>query len=521
MARLGTGATSLGTGAANAVAGAIRLTTGVIKLVTCVIKLVTGVIRLVTCVIKVVERAVSPETGAIKLVTCVIKVVERAVSLETGADKLLAPADKLFAGGDKLFAPAVKGIAGSVSACAASFPSIAWRAGAEPRYPRGVGRAAGSETGEFRGSEKQCATLGCAGRDGRGAARPGRAVAMIRILIVDDLRVIREKLRLELRQVPDFEVVGEASNGRDGIAMALAKRPDLILMDLVMPDMDGFAATRAIMERRPTPIVILSGEDPREVTAQAFESGAVEFVSKNTPIPQLIETIRSMSTVRVVGFHVRARVPLPHRPPDRPARPREAGLSQSPLGIVLVGASTGGPQALQLLFSALTPDLPVAYVVVQHIARGFLGSLLDWLAMTAIPKVRVAEHGELMEQGNIYLAPDDFHLHVVKNGRLSLVNLPLRSGVRPSADELFESAAQHERRPRFGVLLTGMGSDGARGLLALRQAGAMTLTQDKQSSLIYGMPAAGVALGASQLSADPVAAAAHINAWASALALTG
>jgi two-component system, chemotaxis family, protein-glutamate methylesterase/glutaminase len=340
---------------------------------------------------------------------------------------------------------------------------------------------------------------------------------MIRILIVDDVRAVREKLVYEFTQVPDLEVVGVARNGRMGIEMALSKKPDLVLMDLTMPDMDGFAATRAIMEQQPMPVVVLSAQNASAVSQQAFDSGAVEFVSKDTPIPKLIEIIRNMSHVRVVGFHVRQRAPAVRRRPSSVVPVGHPPEPKSPRGIVLIGASTGGPQALQLLFSSLAPGLPLAFAVVQHIAQGFLGSLVEWLAMTSIPKVRIAEQGQRMDAGNVYLAPDDAHLHLVKNGYLALSNSPVRNGVRPSADELFESAAKWERRKRFGLLLTGMGSDGAQGLLALRAAGAMTLTQDEKSCIVYGMPAVAVAMGASQGSADPVGAAAAIGAWANSL----
>jgi two-component system, chemotaxis family, protein-glutamate methylesterase/glutaminase len=343
---------------------------------------------------------------------------------------------------------------------------------------------------------------------------------MIRILIVDDVRVVREKLMLEFTKFPDLEVVGAANTGRAGIELALSKKPDVVLMDLHMPDVDGFTATRTIMEQCPMPVIILSAKNEKEVSKQAFDSGAVEFVSKETPISRLVEVIRTMAKVRVVGFHVQTRPPRIVSKASRGGRPAPPLGPNSPRGLVLIGASTGGPQALQLFFSSLAPDLPIAYAVVQHIAHGFMGSLLEWLSSSSVPKLRIAQQGDALEMGNAYVAPDDAHLHVVRNGHLALSDAPLRNGVRPSADELFESAAKWERRRRFALLFTGMGTDGAEGLLALRAAGAMTVTQEEKSCVIYGMPAAAVALGASQATADPVGAAALVSAWGKDLRLT-
>jgi len=344
---------------------------------------------------------------------------------------------------------------------------------------------------------------------------------VIKVLIVDDSRTAREKIALDVSRTSDITVCGMAKDGAEGVRLALEKRPDVILMDLVMPGMDGCEATRAIMTHTPVPIIVMTSADGHDATQRAFDSGAVEFFAKGQGAAALLETIRTMARVKVVGFHVRQRAAsIPDREPPPPRvvrRPRAIPSKLPPAGIVVVGASTGGPQALQVLLSSLAPDLPVAYVIVLHMAPGFLDALTGWLKATARPELRVATESMPFAAGVAYFAPDDAHLEITPRGTAALTHGPPRHGLRPAADVLFESAARTLGPRSLGFLMTGMGGDGAEGLLAMRRAGAMTITQDEASCVVYGMPRIAVSLGASRSALSPRAAAGAIGVWASQL----
>ncbi len=332
---------------------------------------------------------------------------------------------------------------------------------------------------------------------------------MIRVLVVDDSPVIRERVRLELDRAAGLQVCGVASSGRQGVRLAVELQPDVVLMDLSMPDLDGFEATREIMHLRPVPVIALTAMDAKEVSRKAFECGAAEFLQKDRIGPEMCELVRLMAGMKVVGLRVRERAPRP----ALGAFAAEPRFSLEPPGIALVGASTGGPQALQELLSALPEGAPVAYAVVQHIARGFLQPLVGWLAETTRLRLRIAKAGDRLEAGTVLFAPDDWHLLVGPNDRCFLDGSAPVQGVRPSVDALFKSGRFLGPRA-LGLLMTGMGSDGAEGLRQLREAGATTLTQSEESSIIYGMPAAAVRLGASQQQVSPREAAKVISLWA-------
>ncbi len=333
---------------------------------------------------------------------------------------------------------------------------------------------------------------------------------MIRVLVVDDSRTARERVTRDLGGAPDVVVAAVATSGEQAIRLATELLPDVILMDLVMPGIDGCEATRAIMSVAPVPIIVMTGEDGREAMQRALDSGAVEFISKRSGRAALLDVVRVMAGVKVVGLRVRARASTAAVARSAPG----VDVAPRPLGVVAIGASTGGPQAIQVLLSRLPPDLPVTYAIVLHIARGFLDALLAWLKVTSGPDVRVARHGESLAVGVAYIAPDEAHLELAIDGTARLTTSPQRHGHRPSVDVLFESTAKNVGARSLGLLMTGMGSDGARGLLAMQHAGATTITQDEASSVVYGMPRAAVTLGASRGAFTPEAAAAAIAAWA-------
>jgi two-component system chemotaxis response regulator CheB len=346
---------------------------------------------------------------------------------------------------------------------------------------------------------------------------------MIRILITEDSAVVAMLLKTIFEQEDDLEVVGHARDGREAVAMTAALHPDLITMDIRMPVMDGFEATREIMSERPTPIVVISSsvdDEELRITFRAIEEGALAVIEKPQGFGHpdfesirrnLVNTVRAMAEVKLVR---RRRHPPPETPRARPAAPpREKGECE----LVAIGASTGGPQALRHLLAALPREFAAPVVVVQHIGSGFLSGLVGWLNGFSGPRVRLAEHGTALRGGEIYFAPDGRHLKVERVNRRLIATLhggPTIHGVRPSVEPLFESVAHACGMRAVGVLLSGMGEDGAKGLLALRRAGARTLAQSAESCVVFGMPGAAVALGAVQETLGLEAIAARLRGCA-------
>jgi two-component system chemotaxis response regulator CheB len=358
----------------------------------------------------------------------------------------------------------------------------------------------------------------------------------IRVLIVDDSAAIRELLSRVLRVDGRFEVVGAARDGEEAVALAARLHPDVITMDLHLPKLNGVLATRRIMVETPTPIVVVSSSIEKKEIGLAFDAiqaGAVTVLEKPpgpehprhaAAIRELLTTIRVMAQVKVVRrwatSAAEARPAAQAGPPAQAAPPTDArhtGQSGSashqlhqpqaasagrrrrrrPLAIMIV-ASTGGPQAIQTLLRGLGPDVPVPVLIVQHISEGFADGMAAWLSSTCGHHVRIAEHGDAPSAGGVYLAPGDRHLLVTRRGTLALSSAPAVGGFRPSGTLLFESGSEYYGADAVGVLLTGMGEDGAVGLSALRKAGAHTIAQDEASCVVYGMPAAAVGLGAAE-----------------------
>ncbi|MGC8781187.1 MAG: chemotaxis-specific protein-glutamate methyltransferase CheB [Anaerolineae bacterium] len=322
---------------------------------------------------------------------------------------------------------------------------------------------------------------------------------MIRVLIVEDSPTLRMLLKTVLESDPEIAVIGMATSGEEGVRQALALKPDLITMDVHLPGMDGFTATRRIMEQQPTPIVIVSSSvDHHEVmtTFNAIQAGALDVLRKPTSIDhpdfaalreRLITTVKLMAEVKVIR---RYRSPMAARGAgERP----QAGR---PYSLVAIGASTGGPAALNAILKELPAGFPLPVLVVQHMTAGFTAGLVSWLQLESRLTVKVAEDGENLRPGTVYVAPDDTHLVVAARGVVGLSKAPPVSHVRPSATVLFESVARVYGGDAIGVLLTGMGDDGAVGLRAMRERGALTIVQDEATSAVYGMPKAAVELGA-------------------------
>jgi two-component system, chemotaxis family, protein-glutamate methylesterase/glutaminase len=336
-------------------------------------------------------------------------------------------------------------------------------------------------------------------------------MSKIRVLVIEDSLTVRNRLREVLERDPSFEVVGEASDGERGIELCLALRPDAITMDLVLPGTNGLVATEYIMAHCPTPILIVSAADNRGAVLQTYDAlaaGAVEVCEKPTGQEDqaqmdawerhFLSTLRIVSRVRVIT-HPRARlfgVTRSQAPADEPKR---AAAARSEFDLVVLGASTGGPLALVELFSALPPAYALPTLIVIHLGSPFAPAFAEWFRSQIGRDASYAADGEPISalRGRVRLAPPDQHL-VVRNGRLCLTDDPPRHSCRPSVDVLFESVARERALKTAACLLTGMGRDGAAGLLALRRAGALTFAQDEASSTVFGMPREAIALNAAE-----------------------
>lgn len=328
---------------------------------------------------------------------------------------------------------------------------------------------------------------------------------MIRVLVVEDSPVVREFLVHVLGADPGIHVIETANNGEQALEAVARTRPDVITMDIHMPKLDGMEATRRIMETYPTPIIIVSGStDPREVatTFRAMEAGALAVLRRPAGIghpdheastSELIQTVKLMSEVKVVK-----RWPSARRPQATP-RPADAlcvATVEGEIRIVAMGASTGGPPVLQAILAALPKDFPMPMLIVQHMAAGFTLGFVQWLAQTSSLPVHLAAHGEQIRPGHVYVAPDECQMRVDRSGKIVLTDDAPENGLRPSVSYLLRSVGDVYGRAAVAGLLTGMGQDGADELKRMRELGAVTFAQDKESSVVHGMPGAAIRLNA-------------------------
>jgi len=326
---------------------------------------------------------------------------------------------------------------------------------------------------------------------------------MIRVLIVDDSPTLRQVLQAVLESDPAIKVIGMAANGREGVQKTIELKPDLVTMDVQMPIMDGMEATRLIMERQPTPIIVVSAltDDPDlSVSFNAIRAGALQVLEK--PIgplsgilpPQsaaLIMAVKLMSEVRVIRRRFSSTLAVSAAHANAPVMPHTAQLD-----LVAIGASTGGPAALNTILKALPADFAVPVVIVQHISTGFTEGLVNWLQRECLLKLRIVVDRQVVTTGEVYFAPDDRHLVFSATGVLGLTAAPPVNHVRPSVSVLFDTAAAWYRSAVIGVLLTGMGEDGAWGLKKIHERGGLTIAQDEATSVVYGMPKVAAELGA-------------------------
>ena len=326
----------------------------------------------------------------------------------------------------------------------------------------------------------------------------------IRLVIVDDSPTMRAILQARFEREDDITVVGAAADAQQGRQMIRELDPDVVTLDVEMPGMNGLDFLEKIMQLRPTPVIVVSGstQEGAEATARALALGAVGCYAKNDrggslaidDSGRLADLVRDAAKVR---FVTRTAPPVA-TPPRTFTAPRSPGLVERPR-LIAIGSSTGGVEALQVLLGGFPADCPPT-LVVQHISSRFAPAVARTLDQSCPPRILIAEPDMPLRDGHVYIAPgDDRHLTVA--GKTGMLHQRLRrgdpvSGHLPSVDMLFHSVAELIGAQAVGILLTGMGSDGAEGLLAMAQSGARTIAQDEETCTVFGMPRAAIALGA-------------------------
>ncbi len=324
-----------------------------------------------------------------------------------------------------------------------------------------------------------------------------------RVLVVDDSLTARKHLIEVLSADPELEVAGEAEDGKRAIELCRALRPDVITLDMMLPVMSGVAVTEYVMAYCPTPILVVSASTNRGElykTYDALAAGAVDVFEKPSGKDPngvwergLVASVKIVSRIRVIT-HIRGRL---GQTPIAPASfATSNGSAQK--SIIAIGGSTGGPAAIVEILRGLAPGFPIPILLVIHIGEPFSAAFAEWLDGLSALRVRYANDGENLPafgQTGMVMAPPGFHL-VVQRGKLKLTRDPERNSCRPSVDVLFESLAKELGSQTAACLLTGMGRDGAAGLLALRHAGALTIAQDEASSVVFGMPREAIQMGA-------------------------
>lgn len=334
---------------------------------------------------------------------------------------------------------------------------------------------------------------------------------MIKVLIVEDSPVIAEFLKGLLEADSDVTVVGIVADGEQALEAAKRTRPDVITMDFHLPGINGLQATRTIMEVQPTPIVIVSGSTaPDEIarTFRAVEAGALAVLPRPLGLDHpdhersaqdFVTTVKLMSEVKVV----RRWPPRAGSGGSSPQPRRLAAVGTTPVQVVALGASTGGPMVLQRLLAGLPKDFPAPLLIVQHIAPGFVQGFADWLTQATGFPVQVAQADEYLLPGRAYVAPDGFQMGVRLGPRIVLRRDAPENGLRPSVSYLFRSVAEAYGGKAVGVLLTGMGKDGAAELKLMRERGGITLVQDPETAIVAGMPAEAIRLEAATYALSP------------------
>lgn len=336
----------------------------------------------------------------------------------------------------------------------------------------------------------------------------------IRVLLVDDSTSTRQLLSYLIESSPDMRIVGEADNGVQAVHMVAELAPDVVVMDVRMPQMDGLEATRQIMYATPTPIVLISAHlnsAETNIVFEAISAGAVSVMKKpgltqslsyQDSVKEFLNTLRAMSSVRVIRHSRSGKAPLPITTDTVIQNPL---VDHANAEIVAIVASTGGPHTISEIVKHLPPDFHLPVVIVQHITSDFVTPLVEWISTVSPIPVRVAQPGECPVPGTIYFAPGKYHLRLNHAHCFELNDSPPEVPHIPSGDEFLKSVAQHYGPRAVGIVLTGMGNDGAQGLRDMYEAGAVTIAQDEATCVVFGMPQEAIALGAVCRTLSPMA----------------
>lgn len=333
----------------------------------------------------------------------------------------------------------------------------------------------------------------------------GQTVKRVRVLVIDDSAYNRRTISKILEDLPEVDVVGYATDGEDGMRKVVDLRPDLITLDLEMPKIDGFTLLRFIMAHRPTPVIVVSSLSGSDAVFKALELGAVDFVVKpaasispdlQTIQRDLQDKVRHVFSLNLAGVKARHAAVIAQRATaSRMPRPARTGRG---VQMVAIGASTGGPPALQAIFSAFPHDVPVAFVVVQHMPATFTKSFADRLNRITGLRVVEACDGDTVEKGKVLVAPGGWNMTLNQQGERVVVKLTRPTAEYryvPSVDATFVSCAEIFRSHALGVILTGMGNDGSKGVRAIKAEGGIVLAESEESAVVYGMPREAVATG--------------------------
>ncbi|MBW4620937.1 MAG: chemotaxis-specific protein-glutamate methyltransferase CheB [Cyanosarcina radialis HA8281-LM2] len=334
----------------------------------------------------------------------------------------------------------------------------------------------------------------------------------IKVLLVEDSPVALAILKKLLSSSPEVTVAGTASNGKEALEAIAKLQPQVICTDLHMKEMDGLELTKQVMSKYPRPILVISASVQKENTQRIFEllqAGALDIFPKPvTGLPSDYERVKQELITKIkILSGVKVFTKLPPSPlvtteqlrselPPPIAEPLFGEITN--IKMVAIGASTGGPQALYKILCQLPSNFPAPIICTQHISVGFLQGLVDWLGSECKLKIKIAQIGELPSAGTIYFAPEERHLELSPQGRFISSTSDRVDGHCPSVTVMFKSAIKAYGRATAGILLTGMGRDGAAGMQAIAQAGGITIAQDEKSCVVFGMPKEAIALGAAQ-----------------------
>ncbi|MCX7793284.1 MAG: chemotaxis response regulator protein-glutamate methylesterase [Thermodesulfovibrionales bacterium] len=329
----------------------------------------------------------------------------------------------------------------------------------------------------------------------------------IRVLVVDDSAFSRQTIKKMLESEEGIEVVGIATDGIDAIAKTLKLKPDLITLDLEMPEMDGFAFLRYLMKERPTPVIVVSSYSDSKTVFRALETGAVDFIAKPTPrasqelnnikndLIQKVRSVRQMSLERL-----KRNLSLLEKTHGESASiDGYKGSERQSIEAIGIASSTGGPQALQLVLTKIPEDFQPPILISQHMPRGFTASLAERLNKLSRITVKEAEQGETVRESTAYICPGGRHMILKKRGNNIIINLEdstREDRYIPSADRMFSSIAEHYGSHSMGVIMTGMGNDGKKGLLEIKSKGGYTIAESEETAVVFGMPQEAIKAGA-------------------------